>query len=145
MPFSTLELVWRTREGGRGATQRDYLDFVVDGRSLRDRLPPGDTVTALGWSMVERDDIDRLLLRAAPELPTGRVAIYVCPECGDIGCGAVTIEIAETADAFVWSNFAWEVDYDDEIVQRYEGVGPFEFEKAAYSSVLNERIAQVAV
>ena len=151
MPLSTLELMRRTREGGRGVTRRDYLDFVVDGRSLQDWFPRSE-VTALGWSRVERTDIGRLLLHEAPELPTGRVALYICPECGDIECGAVTARITETTDSFVWSDFAWEgqVDYgaeldEDPLVQLYEGVGPFEFQKAAYQSILNERLTQLKI
>ena len=150
MPFSTLELVWSTLEGGGAATRRDYLDFVVDGRSLRDSLPPSGTISPLGWGFIEPMHIGQLLMREPPESPTGRVPLYVCDACGDLGCGAVTARIKETTDAIVWSDFAWEVDYEaelgeDGIGRRYEGIGPFEFRKAAYWSVLNERLAQVAV
>lgn len=149
MPFSTLELVWSTREGGGGATRRDYLDFVVDGRSLQDRLPPSDTISPLGWGFIERTHIGQLLMREPPESPTGRVPLYVCAECGDLGCGAVMARIEATADAIVWSDFAWEVDYEDApgedgVGRQYEGIGPFEFRKAAYWSVLNGRLAQGA-
>jgi hypothetical protein len=47
--FSRLALVWSTRKGGGGKTQRDYLDFVVDGISLSDLLKPEDNIGCLGW------------------------------------------------------------------------------------------------
>ena len=152
MPFSTLALGWRTRQGGAAKARLDYLDFVVDGSSLLDRLPPVGSVGVLGWMLpeYEADAVAQLLLRQPPEMPGGRVPLYVCPQCGDLGCGAVTAEIEETEDAFVWSDLAREVNYhyepgDDGILERYEGVGPFAFDAAEYRSVLNARLAQVAV
>ena len=150
--FSTLTLDWRTRQGGGGKTQRDHLDFVVDGRSLLDRLPPVDNVGVLGWGPpeVEASAIAQLLLRQPSEMPGGRVPLYVCAECGDLGCGAVTAHVEKTSDAFVWSDLAWEVNYhfepdDDGILRRYDDVGPFTFQKTEYWNVLNNRLTQVAV
>ena len=153
MRFSTLALDWRTREGGGGKTPRTYLDIVVDGRSLLDRLPPSDQAGVLGWGApaVERSLISQLLLREPSELPSGRVPLYVCPECGDLGCGAVTARIEKMAEAYVWSEFAWEASYSSEpepgggAIERFEGVGPFAFQKAEYWNVLAERINQLPV
>ena len=150
--FSTLALDWRTRSGGGGKTQQDHLDFVVDGRSLLDRLPPVDNVGVLGWTLPEYEAgaVAQLLLRQPSEMPGGRVPLYVCAECGDLDCGAVTARIEKTADAFVWSDFAWEVTYhyepeDDGVLQRYADVGPFVFHKTDYWNVFNDRLSQVAV
>ena len=35
----------------------------------------------------------RLLGRLPADLPPGRVAVFVCPECADLGCGAVTVRL----------------------------------------------------
>jgi hypothetical protein len=31
--------------------------------------------------------------------------LYVCPECGDIQCGAMTVEITKTGNTYTWQNF----------------------------------------
>jgi hypothetical protein len=152
MQFDRLSLEWRTRAGGGGKTRRDYLDFEVNGQSLLDLLPANDQVGVLGWghAEIERQAVAQLLLREPSELLSERVSLYVCPECGDLDCGTVSVKIEKTADAFVWSDFAWEVTYeleaeDDGVVERYESLGPFEFQKTEYWSVLNERLAELAV
>src|ERR1044071_8719053 len=123
MDTSNLELHWRIRPGGDGRTERRYLDFVVDGESLYDQLPVGDQVTPLGcWPPdSEREHIQQLLSAS------GRVPLYVCAECGDLGCGAITALVEWTSDGFVWSDFAFENNYDASITDAasYRAVGPF--------------------
>lgn len=105
MRCATLEIRWRTREEGGGRTDRRYLDFVVDGVSLHEMLGSPDLIGGMGWGEAEgeREYINRLLLESPPDAPSGRTSLYVCPECGDIGCGAITARISESADSFVWS------------------------------------------
>jgi hypothetical protein len=136
MRTSKLELRWRVGSGGGGRTERRYLDFVVDGISLYDRLAVGDQVTALGcWSPdLEREHIQQLLSAS------GRVPLYVCAECGDLGCGAITALVERGPDGFVWRDFASENNYDASITdaESYRAVGPFVFNKTEYWCVLNE-------
>jgi len=143
MNTSSLELRWRGRPGGGGRTERRYLDFVVDGISLYDRLGVGDQVTALGcWSVdSERAYIQQLLS------PSGRVPLYVCAECGDLGCGAVTALVERTGEGFVWRDFAFENNYDAATTDSdsYRAIGPFMFNKTEYWQVLNERAATLSV
>lgn len=66
---------------------------------------------------------------------------YVCSECGDIGCGAITGLITEAVDVMIWSDFAYEFkDYsapDEPIVyQWFRDVGPFRFDRNEYRQVL---------
>ena len=142
MNESGLELRWRVRAGGAGRTERRYLDFLVDGVSLYDHLRLADQVTALGcWSAdFEREHIQQLL--SAP----GRVPLYVCAECGDLACGAITALVERTPDGFVWRDFASENNYDASItdVESYRAVGPFVFNKAEYWRVLNERATSLS-
>ena len=138
---SSLSLVRRRREPGTGRTPRESLDFVVDGQSLLDRLGGPDLVGCLGWGHgdLERAAVDRLLLRVSSPLPTGRVPLYVCGECGDLGCGAITARIERVADAFVWSDFGMENDYEGEITRypAWSHVGPFRFHKQEYWQALS--------
>jgi hypothetical protein len=152
MQFDRLSLEWHTREGGGGKTHRDYLDFEVNGQSLLDILPANDQIGVLGWGRaeVERDAVAQLLLREPSELLSERVPLYVCPECGGLDCGTVSVQIRKTADAFVWSNFVWEVTYELEagdggVLERYENLGPFKFHKTEYWNLLNKRIGELAV
>jgi len=141
--FSTLELTWRRRQGGGGRTQRDYLDFIVDGQSLSDLLRVDDCIGCLGWLKPEREQnmVDGLMVKNPSELGNDRYAIYVCPECGRMGCGAYTAVIRETADSYYWEHFGFEVDYSDWLsrFKEFENVGPFRFEKDEYIRVLMER------
>ena len=59
--FLTLET--RVRQGGNGATPRQYLDFVVDGEPLSKTIG-GDLASCLGWFVPEENakGVRRLLL-----------------------------------------------------------------------------------
>lgn len=149
MSLSTLSLDQRTRQRDGIKTVRGYLDFVADGRSLKDRLAPGDFVSVLDGGSTERARIEALLLDGPSELPTGRVPLYVCPECGDVDCGTIAARVEKTADAFVWSDFTIEVTYyfdseDERVQERITDVEPIAFEKNRYRAVLSERLAQAA-
>jgi len=158
--ISVLELAWRVREGARLSrwarqTRREYLDFVVDGVSLRDAVcdvdagtVAGDLIGCLGWGSnkaYEDGLVDQLMLEKPSELETGRRLLYVCPECGDVGCGAVTAIVEEEAGCFVWKEFGYEVNYrydeDDALfdLAGYEGIGPFRFDKRQYRDTLINR------
>lgn len=141
--FSSLELVWRVRSGGAGRTQRDYLDFVVDRRSLYDLLKPGDNIGCLGWLPPDAEKIimERLLAERLSELGNDRYSIYICAECGDIGCGAITVQIEKTQAGFIWKSFGYENDYDKSLpdVESYRDIGPFHFRKAEYLHALTAR------
>lgn len=84
----------------------------------------------------------QLLLRASPESPSGRVPIYVCGECGDLGCGAVTAKVELTPEGYVWKDFGYENDYAPEMSDfvSYREVGPFLFDKERYRRLFSERL-----
>jgi hypothetical protein len=162
---STLQLAWRVRDRvfPESQTYREYLDFVVDGDSLRDQIaelseqhgqnlgsivPEGalepayestfDCIGCLGWlpSDEEVKQRSRLLLEEPPDLDTGRYQLYVCPECGDIGCGAVTAVIKAKGEYISWNNLRYENDWDDEMTEEYGDLGPFSFAKDQYRQAL---------
>ncbi|MBX3287178.1 MAG: hypothetical protein KF703_17655 [Actinobacteria bacterium] len=138
--LNALVLVRRARSGGGGCTERSYLDFVIDGRSLLDLLGPEarDTCGCLGWGepTAQADTVRRLGLEAEPSVAGGREPIYVCPECGDLGCGAVTARITASEGVVRWDAFAVENDWDPEIFEPIESADPFTFELLAYRYAL---------
>ena len=89
-------------------TGRVYADFVIDGEPLSRVIEArkADLVSRLGWGprIAHDDAIAHLLLEAAPDFPWfgGRTALYVCPECGGLDCGAITIVIERQDDDIVW-------------------------------------------
>jgi hypothetical protein len=161
-----LALKWRRREGRKLAighvSERDWLDFLIDGRSLRDLLEgvaseahPGrypermklDYIGCLGGWLRVTEAHDRLrrqlLLEERSGLDTERYQLYICPECGDIGCGAITAVIEQPGDSFVWRDFAmyekdWQFDDDDPLfdLSDCESIGPFRFDKEQYREAL---------
>jgi hypothetical protein len=103
--LDVLTLVAATRAGGRDRHERSYLDFKVGRRRLSSLLDAGDRASVLGWltRADERRFARQLLLRAAPELASGRVPLYLCAECGDLGCGCVAVRVEREGDVVVWS------------------------------------------
>lgn len=114
MHANTLNLVLRER------LRQPYLDFVIDGRSLADHLvpqgqPPLDFIPPFGWRgdrgrTLAAAAATRLVRKAPPDLPTGRYSLLVCPECADLGCGAVTARIDRQHDVIRWYSFGFETD-----------------------------------
>lgn len=107
MPMSSFELRWQDRRVGANQTPVRFLDFVVDGRSLYERHG-ADFVAPLGWLAPDEDRraADRLLRKAPPDVDD-RVALYVCPECGDLDCGVISARIERDGDAIVWRDLAF--------------------------------------
>jgi len=138
--LNSLVLVRRVRPGGGGNTERSWLDFVTDGRSLLDVLGPqaGDTCGSLGWGnpAAQASAVRRLQLEDEPQIAGEREAIFVCAECGDVGCGAVTTRITGSKGLVHWTDFAFENGWDSEASEPITGAGPFTFEFRAYRRAL---------
>jgi hypothetical protein len=64
------------------------------------------------------------------------VPIYICPACGDLGCGAITARIGKRKKMFEWSYFAFENNYEG-TVELYPHIGPFYFKKDEYNRILD--------
>lgn len=155
--FSNLNIAAARRLGetspnGSFKIERNFWDFIVDGISLRSnwRAPDSfgivaDVIGVLGWGAAESEvgAVAKLLREAEPDYPPNRIALYVCPECGDLGCGAVTVAINREEEAVSWSDFRWEVnwyaDHPDESTVGLK-VGPFRFAFDAYVEVLDRAL-----
>lgn len=142
--LSTLRLR-RTRRAGirwweSGRTERTFLDYVVDGASMYSAIVEAglDDIGRLGWgdSEMHRAGQDCLLGVHPPEFASDQVALFVCPECGDLGCGAVTAQIRRRSDTVTWERIAmktigqWRVDPLD--------LGPYTFDREAYDAVIEQ-------
>jgi hypothetical protein len=98
--------------------KRAFLDFIVDGVSLYEELGRRSDLISTVWidpPMTREEQqraIRRLLTLEPGDLPNGRVSLYVCPECGDLGCGAISVQIDVTGDKITWSDFGYENNYD---------------------------------
>jgi hypothetical protein len=73
------------------------------------------------------------------KLPTQRILLYVCSDCGDIACGALTAQITFNENTVVWSDFAYV--NANETLEKYPNTGPFEFERTAYINSFQELVA----
>jgi len=82
--------------------------------------------------------VRRLLLEEPADFPNERRSLYVCPECGDIGCGAVTVAIEKRDNSIIWRDFGFENTVEDTVDTRFNAVGPYVFEPVEYESVLKQ-------
>ena len=135
--INILELERMKRIGGNGKTERHWLDFVVDEISLHEKLELGDFIGCFGWGHVnyENEVLKQLLLQKS-KLHNEPNLIFICPECGDIGCGAVAIDINIVGDKYIWSNFRWVNGYDPYDDNSFADIGPFKFDKFQYTAEL---------
>jgi hypothetical protein len=76
------------------------IDFIVGNNSLLDLLVKENGghndfmgCFSKGWNKLNENSKNKLLNKIEPETINGRMAIYVCPECADIGCGAYCCKI----------------------------------------------------
>lgn len=75
------------------------------------------------------------------KLATEKILLYVCADCGDLGCGALTAQISFSENSVVWSDFAYE--NASETFEKYPNIGPFEFDKASYMNAFEELVKKV--
>src|SRR5690242_13676983 len=87
---------------GAFKSQRRFLDLLVNSVSLWQRLGKSrDMVSVLCADFVESETlkaVNRLLLKSEADLPGDRRSLFVCAECGDLGCGAITISVKRAAE-----------------------------------------------
>jgi hypothetical protein len=143
MKQNSFDLVWTDRRLGAMQTPRRFLDYVIGGRSFYD-LHGQDRVSVLGWFVPAEDE------RAAERLVTGsadldgRTAIAVCPEDGDLVCGAITAKIVISDEEVQWTKLALS-SYDhvdgswthDALV--LPEVSELRFDSMQYRSVISSR------
>jgi hypothetical protein len=130
----------KTLENGSTLSDRKYFDFIISGQSLAQllKLTNNDQIGALGWTAnreYENKLINEFLGNEKPELESGRTSFYVCPECGDIGCGAITATIEVTDNSVLWKEFGFENNSSVPDFEDYKEIGPFRFDKTDYFQI----------
>lgn len=135
-----------SKSNGVTVTERQSADFLIDEVSLLHTLVKidgghGDFMGCFvkGFTEAAAKAVAMLVAQAPPDSESGRVLLYICPECGDIGCGAYAVRIMKTDSGYSWDDFAYENGYEEPRV--IEGVGPFFFERSAYESAIGRAAA----
>jgi len=129
---------------GDGKHERFSVDFMVNGRSLYETMAVEQFDLVGRFSPETREWNEQsaavFLVTQPPDLENGRVMLYVCAECGHIGCGAITVKISEKEGTFTWSDFGYENDYDEDMTDRdsYKHVGPFIFDNVQYRRIIEK-------
>ena len=126
---------------GTSKSERHFLDFVVDGESLWEALGERNDMVSILCAEYSADEtakaIGRLLLNEKADLPNDRRSFFVCSECGDLGCGAITAVVERQGETIAWKAFGYENTYDDKILlDAYRTVGPFTFGATDYEHTL---------
>jgi hypothetical protein len=144
--MNTIELLRTDRAvSGLGSqVRRTFLDFVVDGVSLYEEVGRRSDLISTVWidpPMPKEEQgkaIRRLLKADTGDLPNGRVSLYICPECGDLGCGVISVQIDVADDQITWRDFGYENNYEHHVgLDSYRSVGPFHFSRSVYEAILN--------
>jgi|ERR1700722_5902966 len=143
---SLLELAPLSRPGvqhanGTFKSERHFLDFVVDGQSLWETVGKRHDMVSILCAEYSADEtakaIGRLRLNEEADLPNGRRSFFLCPECGDLGCGAITAPVEREGKTIRWKAFGYENTWEDKIsLDSYSTVGPFTFDATAYKRTL---------
>ena len=94
----------------------------------------------------EASAIRRLLLREPPEPWFHNPELYVCRECADLDCGAITVRVERSDGFFTWREFVAEMpmgpldrprdSVDPSEYQVVEGLGPCNFDEGVYEQAL---------
>jgi hypothetical protein len=128
-------------------------ELLIDGRTIQDLVAKhtqrrsamlDSCVSPLGW--LDSADAQVSLARFLPDGPAdfsaGHRAILVCRECGSFGCGALSIRITAEGGNVIWSDWLWQVDYDDDSQHdHFENKVPkLAFELEDYLSVLRNAV-----
>lgn len=130
------------------AVPSQFMDFAIDGRLLRETLRVGTDLAAIeqettllraDWPHAAIEQIDQLTLAAPGEFKDGRVALLLCPVCGDVACGTASARISIEADTFIWDDFGWQDGYTEEPPQPWLFEAQrFTFDKTAYLTLMNQ-------
>jgi hypothetical protein len=151
--LANLQLIREKRpyqsfENGSFQSEREFLDFVVDGISLWQlcRSEGLDNISCVWLPDVYKPAVKRLLLQEPADFPDGRVSLYVCAECGGIDCGAVAVLITQRENIVTWSDFAYQNDYDEAMTHQLDSfvtLDPVSFNINDYRNLLIPLIDQV--
>lgn len=119
-----------------------FYDVLVDEKSLFDEFISAEDnmVCCFGFyndKKLNGDCSDEFLTIKTSELNSLRTPLFVCRECGDIGCGAITLEIVKKENSYVWKKFAHENDSFELEESDFIDFPSVEFDKTEYEEAIN--------
>lgn len=119
--------------------ERHSVDFIVNGASLLTtivKVAGGHTgfmgCIVRGFSEHNVQAAGRLTCAEPPDSGSGRVLLYICPECGDIGCGAYSAFVRRVGTTYIWHEFAYENGYESP--RPFPDIGPYIFDSSQYEA-----------
>lgn len=128
---------------GDGQHERQFLDFAFDSTPMYPTvLASGvDNITPiwLGGDEWCRTAIHRLLGEALPDAPDGRVSVYVCAECADLGCGAITVAVERSHGTVSWRDWGYQ-NNDEEGFVVIAGLPDVTFDAVQYDATLRDAL-----
>lgn len=131
MKYDRLSLISAPRAGADFGLRRSSLEYAINGRPLGELVDVGGFVCIFGCLGAAQDrSTARQLAQREPPRSSGRVVLYVCDQCGDLACGAVTVLVTRYPDGFGWSDF-WK-GHVDAVPPAEPDARYFYFEKDAY-------------
>lgn len=150
LPALTLVPVhWPERSSAHGwRCERSFLDFAIDGLPLGPQLGKlvrvadvaNDYASVLVTNWPAGPDtgaVFQLLSESPSPLADSRVPLYVCAECGGLGCGTITAAIEREPGIVTWHSLGRQTDYDPFVdLEPFAGIGPFRFHAADYDNLL---------
>lgn len=133
---------------GSYKSERHFLDFVVNGQSLWETVGKPKDMVSVFCSEYALDQTERaanrLLLTEEADLPNNRRSLFICSECGDLGCGTVSALVVREKHTVVWQDFGYENTYEEQVLLNdYKGVGPFVFDGVSYDRTVVQAIKRL--
>lgn len=126
-----------------GQRERQFLDFAFDSKPIYPTVVANgvDNITPIwiGGDEWSRSAIHRLLSEAGPDAPDGRVSVYVCAECADLGCGAITVVVERGDGTVSWRDWGYQNTYEEGFVV-IAGLPDVTFDAAQYDSTLRDAL-----
>jgi hypothetical protein len=132
-----LSIVAPAWSGGKPIAPR--RGFAINGRPLAELIEISDNVCVLDLGgPIRAAYVKQLLARAPSVFASGRVPLYVCSMCADVGCGTISVRVTEVDGSITWSDFAYEAPWEaSPVAWRHESwERPFYFAKAHYQGVI---------
>jgi hypothetical protein len=126
MPFDEISVLLGKDREGEVLDPREALIYV-NGELLADRFPYG----LRGLTTSELPPARHFFGDADEHMKVGdRVALLVCPLCGDLGCGAVLCRITVTDAVVTWSGFVYGTNYEPSEDRTFDLI--LRFDRPAY-------------
>lgn len=98
-------------------TIKKYIDILVDGKSVRKTLDIEETGVITPYFTGSKSNLYEMLSGLSDKhgLPSNIAPIYVCPECGDYGCGVFGWKIDIRDNDVRWHGFQWDDNLEEDL------------------------------